>query len=139
LNRVDDIIVFGLSAKSIGKDYRDAPGRCAALARRSQDLDRTHRCAKELLFTQGYDANFGARPAEACDSKLVQDPLALKILDGTFCTVTTSLSTPTRKPAKMKFEVSQRMERKNRRSRSSKTNGADRHGILTVILFKKIP
>jgi ATP-dependent Clp protease ATP-binding subunit ClpB len=38
--------------------------------------------AKELLFTEGYDPNFGARPLKRSIQKLVQDPLALKILDG---------------------------------------------------------
>ena len=37
--------------------------------------------AKDLLFTQGYDPNFGARPLKRAIQKLIQDPLALKILD----------------------------------------------------------
>ena len=38
--------------------------------------------AKELIFTEGYDANYGARPLKRAIQKLVQDPLAMKILDG---------------------------------------------------------
>ena len=38
--------------------------------------------AKELIFTEGYDANYGARPLKRAIQRLVQDPLAMKILDG---------------------------------------------------------
>jgi ATP-dependent Clp protease ATP-binding subunit ClpB len=34
------------------------------------------------LFTEGFDPNFGARPLKRAIQRLVQDPLALKILDG---------------------------------------------------------
>jgi len=37
------------------------------------------------LFREGYDPNFGARPLKRAIQKLVQDPLALKILDGECC------------------------------------------------------
>ncbi len=51
------------------------------LADRKISLELTD-AAKELLFTEGYDPNFGARPLKRAIQKLVQDPLALKILDG---------------------------------------------------------
>jgi ATP-dependent Clp protease ATP-binding subunit ClpB len=35
-----------------------------------------------LVFTEGYDPNYGARPLKRAIQRLVQDPLALKILDG---------------------------------------------------------
>jgi ATP-dependent Clp protease ATP-binding subunit ClpB len=38
--------------------------------------------AKELVLTEGYDVNYGARPLRRALQRLVQDPLALKILDG---------------------------------------------------------
>jgi ATP-dependent Clp protease ATP-binding subunit ClpB len=35
-----------------------------------------------LLLTEGYDEQFGARPMKRAIQRLIQDPLALKILDG---------------------------------------------------------
>jgi ATP-dependent Clp protease ATP-binding subunit ClpB len=35
-----------------------------------------------LLFAEGFDPAFGARPLKRAIQKLIQDPLALKILDG---------------------------------------------------------
>jgi hypothetical protein len=83
LNRVDDIIVF----RPLGKDQlvkiielRLEDVR-RLLADRKISLELTD-AAKDLLLTQGYDPNFGARPLKRAIQKLIQDPLALKILDG---------------------------------------------------------
>ncbi|MGH9701590.1 MAG: hypothetical protein ACRD52_19320, partial [Candidatus Acidiferrales bacterium] len=38
--------------------------------------------AKALLFREGYDPAYGARPMKRAIQRLIQDPLALKILDG---------------------------------------------------------
>src|SRR5262249_23536477 len=38
--------------------------------------------AKELLFIEGYDRAYGARPLKRAIQRLVQDPLALEILEG---------------------------------------------------------
>ena len=35
-----------------------------------------------MVFTEGYDPNYGARPLKRAIQRLVQDPLAMKILDG---------------------------------------------------------
>ena len=35
-----------------------------------------------MLLGEGYDFNYGARPLKRAIQRLVQDPLALKILDG---------------------------------------------------------
>jgi ATP-dependent Clp protease ATP-binding subunit ClpB len=51
------------------------------LAERKISIELTDR-AKEVLFTEGFDPNFGARPLKRAIQKLIQDPLALKILDG---------------------------------------------------------
>jgi ATP-dependent Clp protease ATP-binding subunit ClpB len=83
LNRVDDIIIF----KPLGKEQlvkiielRLEDVR-RLLADRKISLELTD-AAKDLLFTEGFDPNFGARPLKRAIQKLVQDPLALKILDG---------------------------------------------------------
>jgi len=83
LNRVDDIIIF----RPLGKEQlvkiielRLEDVR-RLLADRKISLELTD-AARELLFTEGFDPNFGARPLKRAIQKLVQDPLALKILDG---------------------------------------------------------
>ena len=40
--------------------------------------------AKELLLSDGYDEQFGARPLKRAIQRLIQDPLALKLLEGEF-------------------------------------------------------
>ncbi|MGA8271399.1 MAG: hypothetical protein WB919_07540, partial [Candidatus Sulfotelmatobacter sp.] len=70
--------------------------------------------AKELLFAQGYDANFGARPLNRAIQKLVQDPLALKILDGEILHGDHIVVNADRKAGKMKFDVSKRVREKEK-------------------------
>jgi len=83
LNRVDDILVFN----SLGKeelimivDLRLEEVR-RLLTDRKVSLEFTDG-AKELLVTQGYDPNYGARPLRRSVQRLVQDPLAIKLLHG---------------------------------------------------------
>ena len=83
LNRVDDIIIF----RSLGREQlvkiielRLEDVR-RLLADRKISLELTD-SAKDLLFAEGFDPSFGARPLKRAIQKLIQDPLALKILDG---------------------------------------------------------
>ncbi len=115
LNRVDDIIVF----RPLGKEQlvkivelRLEDVR-RLLADRKISIELTD-AAKELLFTQGYDANFGARPLKRAIQKLVQDPLALKILDGEILHRDHIVVDADKKAGKMKFEVSQRVGEKEK-------------------------
>jgi len=39
--------------------------------------------ARQAIFKSGYDRAYGARPLKRAIQRLVQDPLAVKILDGT--------------------------------------------------------
>ena len=39
--------------------------------------------ARKAIFKPGYDRAYGARPLKRAIQRLVQDPLAIKILDGT--------------------------------------------------------
>ena len=83
LNRVDDVIVFSpLGEEQLTRiielrldDLRKL------LADRKITIELTP-AAKELLFIEGYDRAYGARPLKRAIQKLVQDPLALKILEG---------------------------------------------------------
>src|SRR5262249_15432902 len=75
LNRVDDIIIF----KPLGKEQLvkiielRLEDLRRLLAERKISLELTD-AAKDLLFSQGYDPNFGARPLKRAIQKLVQDP-----------------------------------------------------------------
>jgi ATP-dependent Clp protease ATP-binding subunit ClpB len=83
LNRVDDIIIFNpLDRKELMKivELRLEDLR-RLLADRKISIELTDK-AKELVFAEGYDVAFGARPLKRSIQKLIQDPLAMKILDG---------------------------------------------------------
>jgi ATP-dependent Clp protease ATP-binding subunit ClpB len=83
LNRVDDIVLFNpLGMEQLSKivELRLEDLR-RLLADRKISIELTD-AAKRLLFTQGYDMNYGARPLKRAIQRLIQDPLALKILDG---------------------------------------------------------
>ena len=68
--------------------------------------------AKDLLFAQGYDPNFGARPLKRAIQKLIQDPLALKILDGDVLHGDHVVVDADKKAGKMTFKVSGRVGEK---------------------------
>jgi ATP-dependent Clp protease ATP-binding subunit ClpB len=113
LNRVDDIIVF----RPLGKEQlvkiielRLEDVR-RLLADRKISLELTD-AAKDLLFTEGFDPNFGARPLKRAIQKLVQDPLALKILDGEVLHGDHVVVDADKKAGKMRFEVSKRVGEK---------------------------
>jgi len=113
LNRVDDIIVFHpLGKEQLVKiiELRLEDLR-RLLAERKISLELTD-AAKDLLFTAGYDPNFGARPLKRAIQKLVQDPLALKILDGEVLHGDHVIVDADRKTGKMKFAVSERVGEK---------------------------
>jgi ATP-dependent Clp protease ATP-binding subunit ClpB len=113
LNRVDDIIIFHpLGKEQLVKivDLRLEDLR-RLLADRKISLELTD-AAKELLFTEGYDPNFGARPLKRAIQKLVQDPLAMKILDGEVLHGDHVIVDADNKAGKMVFKVSERVGEK---------------------------
>ncbi len=110
---MDDIIVF----RPLGKEQlvkiielRLEDVR-RLLADRKISLELTD-AAKDLLFAQGYDPNFGARPLKRSIQKLIQDPLALKILDGEVLHGDHVVVDADKKTGKMTFEVSRRVGEK---------------------------
>jgi len=113
LNRVDDIIVF----RPLGKDQLvkiielRLEDLRRLLADRKISIELTD-AAKDLLFTDGYDPNFGARPLKRAIQKLVQDPLALKILDGQVLHGDHVIVDADKKAGKLTFEVSKRVGEK---------------------------
>src|SRR6202034_1936341 len=113
LNRVDDIIIFHpLGKEQLVKivDLRLEDLR-RLLADRKISLELTE-AAKEALFTEGYDPNFGARPLKRAIQKLVQDPLAMKILDGEILHGDHVVVDAEKKAGKKKVEDSKRVGEK---------------------------
>jgi len=84
LNRVDDIVVFHPLGEKQLEHIIDL--RLADLTRLLEDrkitLDLTPE-ARKAIFKAGYDRAYGARPLKRAIQRMVQDKLAVKILDGT--------------------------------------------------------
>jgi ATP-dependent Clp protease ATP-binding subunit ClpB len=83
LNRIDDIVMFlplgkGQIERIIELQLENLKKR---LAERQVTIELTP-AAKTLLFREGYDPAYGARPMKRAIQRLIQDPLALRILDG---------------------------------------------------------
>jgi ATP-dependent Clp protease ATP-binding subunit ClpB len=84
LNRVDDTIIFtSLSQRDLLEIVDLQLARLTdTLAERQIGLQVDDR-VKMRLIEAGYDPAFGARPLKRAIQRLLQDPLALKLLDGT--------------------------------------------------------
>jgi ATP-dependent Clp protease ATP-binding subunit ClpB len=83
LNRIDDVVIF----RPLGEeqlehivDLRLGDLR-KLLEARKITLELTDGARHQLLLT-GYDRQYGARPLKRAIQRLIQDPLAIKILDG---------------------------------------------------------
>jgi ATP-dependent Clp protease ATP-binding subunit ClpB len=85
LNRVDDIIIFRpLGTEQIEHIVGLQLARFEKLlADRKLTLEMTPG-ARRLLAEEGYDPAFGARPLKRAIQRLIQNPLALQILEGRF-------------------------------------------------------
>jgi ATP-dependent Clp protease ATP-binding subunit ClpB len=85
LNRVDDIIVFRPLTQEQLAEIVDIQlqGLRRRVADRGIQVEITD-AAKQLLAERGWDPVYGARPLKRTIQRLVQDPLALNILEGRF-------------------------------------------------------
>src|SRR5690606_6915649 len=85
LNRIDDIIVFRpLGPEQIERIVELQLRRVQALlAERKITLQVTD-AARRLIAEEGYDPAFGARPLKRAIQRLLQNPLALALLEGDF-------------------------------------------------------
>jgi len=83
LNRVDDIVVFRpLSREDIDKIVDLQLARLdKLLAERHLTLELTP-AARELLADRGYDPVYGARPLKRVIQMMLQNPMALTLLEG---------------------------------------------------------
>ncbi len=83
LNRVDDVVIFrplGHAQMNAILELRLNDLR-KLLADRQISLELTEP-ARQLILAAGSDAAYGARPLKRALQRMVQDPLAIKILDG---------------------------------------------------------
>ncbi len=85
LNRVDDTVIFRpLGPESLERIVDLQLARAAALLlEKKLGLEVTPE-AKRLIATDGYDPVFGARPLKRAIQRLLQNPLALAVLEGRY-------------------------------------------------------
>src|SRR5216117_434694 len=85
LNRVDDVIIFRpLGTKEIERIVDLQLARVEKLlAERKVTLEVTP-AAKQLIVSEGYDPVYGARPLKRAIQRLLQNPLALAVLEGEY-------------------------------------------------------
>jgi ATP-dependent Clp protease ATP-binding subunit ClpB len=85
LNRVDEVVVFRpLGREDVGRIVEIQLGRLRTLlAERKLTLSLSE-AARESIADAGYDPTYGARPLKRALQRLVQDPLANKLLRGEF-------------------------------------------------------
>jgi ATP-dependent Clp protease ATP-binding subunit ClpB len=83
LNRIDDIVVF----KQLGREHISQIIEVQLERLRKTLAERNIKIvldesAKELLVREGYDPTYGARPLKRAIQSLIQNPLAVKLLNG---------------------------------------------------------
>jgi ATP-dependent Clp protease ATP-binding subunit ClpB len=85
LNRVDEVIVFrALTQEQLGAIVDIQLKRLEKrLGERNIQLVVTD-AARKLLAERGWDPVYGARPLKRTIQRLVQDPLAMMLLEGKF-------------------------------------------------------
>jgi ATP-dependent Clp protease ATP-binding subunit ClpB len=85
LNRIDEIVEFRpLSREQIGEIVELQLGRLRErLDERGLALELTD-AAKEVLAEAGWDPSYGARPLKRAIQRLLENPLALRLLEGDF-------------------------------------------------------
>ena len=85
LNRIDEVVEFhALTRDQLGEIVELQLRRLRdRLADRGLDLELTD-SAKELVAEAGWDPTYGARPLKRALQRLVENPLALRLLEGEF-------------------------------------------------------
>jgi ATP-dependent Clp protease ATP-binding subunit ClpB len=85
LNRIDEIVEFeALTKEQIGEIVELQLRRVEArLAERGLRLELTD-AAREALAEAGWDPSYGARPLKRAIQRLLENPLALRLLEGDF-------------------------------------------------------
>ena len=83
INRIDEIVIFNpLGKEQLGKIVGMLLKSVEKLlAERQITLELTP-AAEQLILREGYDPAYGARPLRRTIQRMIQDPLALQILEG---------------------------------------------------------
>jgi ATP-dependent Clp protease ATP-binding subunit ClpB len=83
LNRIDETVIFNPLGKAEIEKIIDLQLEHLRklLEERKITIELTDK-ARELLFREGYDPQFGARPLKRAIQRMIQDPLAMRMLDG---------------------------------------------------------
>ncbi|HTM08414.1 MAG TPA: ATP-dependent chaperone ClpB [Verrucomicrobiae bacterium] len=85
LNRIDEVVIFNpLGREEIKHIVEIQLKRLDKLLADRKISLAVSDVAKALLAEKGYDPVYGARPLKRTIQRMIQDPLALKILDGEF-------------------------------------------------------
>jgi ATP-dependent Clp protease ATP-binding subunit ClpB len=85
LNRVDETIVFhSLSRDEFHRIVDIQLERLRARLRERRLEIAVSNSARDLLAERGYDAHYGARPLKRVIQRMIEDPLAMQILNGDF-------------------------------------------------------
>ncbi len=105
LNRIDETVIFNPLGKLEIEKIIDLQLNHlrGLLDDRKIHIELTDK-ARELLFREGYDPQFGARPLRRAIQRMVQDPLAVKMLDGEVMPGDTLTVDADLKKGEMKFE-----------------------------------
>lgn len=85
LNRLDEVIIFKPLSKQVIMDILDI--QINVLQRRLKEKKieiEIRKGAKQILADKGYDLVYGARPLKRVIQQDIQNPLALKLLEGDF-------------------------------------------------------
>jgi len=85
LNRLDDIIIFHALTREQIKQIVDIQiGRLNKRLADNKLAVRLDGSARDMLANEGFDPHFGARPLKRAIQRLIENPLALRILKGDF-------------------------------------------------------
>jgi ATP-dependent Clp protease ATP-binding subunit ClpB len=85
LNRIDDIIVFNtLSREHLSQIVNMQIENVGKLLKDRKVKIEVTEAARNTIISEGYDPQFGARPMRRAIQRLIQDPLALKLINSEF-------------------------------------------------------
>jgi ATP-dependent Clp protease ATP-binding subunit ClpB len=83
INRIDDIVLFNpLGEEQLNKIIDLELAKVMRLLEERKVRIELTPAARDRLVRDGYDPAYGARPLRRTVQRLVQDPLAMRILDG---------------------------------------------------------
>ena len=85
LNRIDDIIVFNtLTREHLAEIVDIQLDTVVKLLKDRKIALQVTAAAKDRIVSEGYDPDYGARPMKRAIQRLVQDPLAHRLMNGDF-------------------------------------------------------